>query len=153
MTGLADAVSLIGPGLSAKRLQTLQYLISALQKLAATRDCAIIVLSQCATKLQSDSGATLVPSINASVWEQGISTRLVLFRDWAWKDGEPSSICFAGIQKLEGRTGPEAIQSVAAFRIESVGNPPHAFLLRYVGETEMRLCKGPCADSHPGGPE
>jgi hypothetical protein len=98
----------------------LQYLISALQKLAATRNSAVVVLSQCATKLQMDGGATLTPSLSANVWEQGISTRLVLFRDWVWKDQDPSTVWFAGVQKLEGKAGPEAIFSTAAFRVESV---------------------------------
>ncbi|KAM0499328.1 hypothetical protein ACHAPB_005995 [Verticillium nonalfalfae] len=79
------------PSLAARRLQTLQHVVSALQKLAATRNCAVVVLTQCATKMQAESGATLVPAINANVWEQGVSTRLVVFKDWAWKDGSPST--------------------------------------------------------------
>ncbi|KAL9941375.1 hypothetical protein ACHAO5_009056, partial [Verticillium nonalfalfae] len=97
-----------GPSLAARRLQTLQHVVSALQKLAATRNCAVVVLTQCATKMQAESGATLVPAINANVWEQGVSTRLVVFKDWAWKDGSPSTVCLAGVQKLEGRVGSEA---------------------------------------------
>ncbi|KAM0576982.1 hypothetical protein ACHAO2_005709 [Verticillium nonalfalfae] len=96
------------PSLAARRLQTLQHVVSALQKLAATRNCAVVVLTQCATKMQAESGATLVPAINANVWEQGVSTRLVVFKDWAWKDGSPSTVCLAGVQKLEGRVGSEA---------------------------------------------
>ncbi|KAM0565464.1 hypothetical protein ACHAP9_008335 [Verticillium nonalfalfae] len=107
------------PSLAARRLQTLQHVVSALQKLAATRNCAVVVLTQCATKMQAESGATLVPAINANVWEQGVSTRLVVFKDWAWKDGSPSTVCLAGVQKLEGRVGSEAVSSAAAFRIEA----------------------------------
>ncbi|KAH6710373.1 P-loop containing nucleoside triphosphate hydrolase protein [Verticillium dahliae] len=110
-----------GPSLAARRLQTLQHIVSALQKLAATRNCAVVVLTQCATKMQAESGATLVPAINANVWEQGVSTRLVVFKDWAWKDGRPSTVCLAGVQKLEGRAGSEAVSSAAAFRIEAAG--------------------------------
>ncbi|CRK11736.1 hypothetical protein BN1723_009488 [Verticillium longisporum] len=101
--------------------RTLQHVVSALQKLAATRNCAAVVLTQCATKMQAESGATLVPAINANVWEQGVSTRLVVFKDWAWKDGSPSTVCLAGVQKLEGRAGSEAVSSAAAFRIEAAG--------------------------------
>ncbi|KAL2876241.1 hypothetical protein SGCOL_008603 [Colletotrichum sp. CLE4] len=112
-----------GPGLSlsAKRLQALQYITSALQKLAATRDCAVVVLSQCATKMQLERSATLIPSINAGVWEQGMSTRVVLFRDWVWKEEQPWSVCFAGVQKLDGKAGPNMMQSAAAFRVEATG--------------------------------
>ncbi|KAK7447516.1 hypothetical protein Landi51_06872 [Colletotrichum acutatum] len=110
-----------GPGLSAKRLQALQYITSALQKLAATRDCAVVVLSQCATKMHLERSATLIPSINAGVWEQGMSTRVVLFRDWVWKEERPWSVCFAGVQKLDGKAGPDMMQSAAAFRVEATG--------------------------------
>lgn len=70
--------------------------------------------------MQSEHGATLVPAINASVWDQGISTRLVMLRDWAWKDGKLISIFMAGLQKLDGKSGYEAIERVAAFKIEAV---------------------------------
>ncbi|KAF4865739.1 hypothetical protein CGCSCA1_v013821 [Colletotrichum siamense] len=109
------------PSLSAKRLQALQYIVGALQKLAATRNCAVVVLSQCATKMQSERSPTLIPSINAGVWEQGVSTRVVLFRDWVWKDGSPSSVSFAGVQKLDGKAEPDTMQSAAAFRVEAAG--------------------------------
>ncbi|KAK2021973.1 P-loop containing nucleoside triphosphate hydrolase protein [Colletotrichum zoysiae] len=111
----------LGPGLSAKRLQALQYMASALQKLAATRDCAVVVLSQCATRMQLERSATLIPSINAGIWEQGMSTRVVLFRDWVWKDGRPSTVSFAGVQKLDGKAGPDMMQNAAAFRVEATG--------------------------------
>ncbi|KAF4885455.1 hypothetical protein CGCFRS4_v011916 [Colletotrichum fructicola] len=111
----------VGPSLSAKRLQALQYIVGALQKLAATRNCAVVVLSQCATKMQSERSPTLIPSINAGVWEQGVSTRVVLFRDWVWKDGSPSSVSFAGVQKLDGKAEPDTMQSAAAFRVEAAG--------------------------------
>ncbi|KAF6813747.1 rad55 protein [Colletotrichum sojae] len=110
-----------GPSLAAKRLQALQYIVSALQKLAATRGCAVVVLSQCATKMQTERSPTLIPSINAGVWEQGVSTRVVLFRDWIWKDGNPSTVTFAGVQKLDGKAGQDTMQSAAAFRVEAAG--------------------------------
>lgn len=102
------------------RLQTLQYVISALQKLAATRNCAVVILSQCATKMQLENGATLIPAVNASVWDQGISTRIVLFRDWMWSDNVPSTTCFAAVQKREGTLLSMAAQSAAAFRVQKV---------------------------------
>ncbi|KAK0637128.1 P-loop containing nucleoside triphosphate hydrolase protein [Bombardia bombarda] len=96
-----------GPSQSARRLQVIQYIISSLQKLAATRDVAIVVLTECATKMQAGRGATLVPAINATVWEQGVSTRLVLFRDWVQVDERAAdatrSVRFAAIQKLNGK--------------------------------------------------
>jgi hypothetical protein len=110
------------PGMapSNRRLQTLQYTVSALQKLAATRNCVIAVLSQCATKMQSEKGATLIPAVNAGVWEQGISTRLVVFRDWVWNDGKPADVRFVGIQKLDGKTAQHAVDHLVAFKILTV---------------------------------
>ncbi|KAG5932981.1 hypothetical protein E4U53_001137 [Claviceps sorghi] len=110
-----------GQSASVKRRQGLQFIISALQKLAATKSCAVVVLSQCATKMQSEHGATLVPAVNAAAWNQGISTRLVMFRDWTWQDGNLVSVHLAGVQKLDGKSNADAIEHVAAFRIDPTG--------------------------------
>lgn len=100
----------------------LQYIIDALKKLAATRDIAIIVLTQCATKMQVERGPTLIPAINANVWEQGIFTRLVLFRDWGVHQDKPTGLHFAGAQKINGRGHYGSIENIAAFSIESVSS-------------------------------
>ena len=115
-----------------RRTQALQHVVNALQKLAAARNCAVVVLSQCATRMQAnEQGATLVPAIGATVWEHGISTRIVLFRDWAWarSDGQQTDgkqtaaalvgLRFAGLQKRNGQQCTD-FTSVAAFQIESV---------------------------------
>lgn len=94
--------------------------MNALQKLAATRNCAVVILSPCATRMQSEQGATLVAAINATVWEQGISTRLVLFRDWARQGEKLGSVFLAGLQKIDGKATNEAVEHVCAFKIEAV---------------------------------
>ncbi|KAK2018190.1 hypothetical protein LZ32DRAFT_397951 [Colletotrichum eremochloae] len=71
--------------------------------------------------MQLERSATLIPSINAGIWEQGMSTRVVLFRDWVWKDGRPSTVSFAGVQKLDGKAVPDMMQNAAAFRVEATG--------------------------------
>ncbi|KAM7203493.1 P-loop containing nucleoside triphosphate hydrolase protein [Rhypophila sp. PSN 637] len=112
-----------GPSKSATRLQVLQYIVGGLQKLAATRKVAIVILTQCATKMQADRGATLIPAINASIWEQGISTRLVLFHDWV-EDGEnygSRHLRFVGVQKLHGKASDPSMDDVCAFEIRSSG--------------------------------
>lgn len=109
-----------GPSVATRRLQVVQYIIGALQKLAATRNIAVVVLTPCATKLQAERGATLVPAINTSAWEQGISTRLVLFRDWVWQGDEAVSAHLVGAQKLNGKASDGAIDTVVAFTISSV---------------------------------
>ena len=109
-------------GISGRRHQTLQYLGSALQKLAATRNCSVVVLSQCATRMQSERGAALIPAVNAASWERAFSTRLVLFRDWAWNDGEAEDVCFAGVQKVNGKTAQQGIGQLVAFRVDEVSH-------------------------------
>jgi hypothetical protein len=108
--------------MSSKRLQVLQYVVSALQKLAATREAAVVVLTQCATRMQAERGATLIPAINASVWEQGIATRVALFRDWMWNDGHPYGARLALLQKVNGKTATAAgcLDMACAFSIDSV---------------------------------
>lgn len=110
----------LGPSASTRRSQGLQYTMNALQKLAATRNCAVVILSQCATKMQSEQAATLVAAVNAAVWEQGITTRLVLFRDWAWRGKQLASVFLAGLQKLDGKTTDEAVERVSAFAVGPV---------------------------------
>lgn len=94
--------------------------MTSLQKLAATRDVIIVILSHCATRVQAGR-ATLIPAMNTSAWEQGIATRLVLYRDWSCRDGLVSGIRFAGLQKLNGKAHMEAIGQTFAFDIIDVG--------------------------------
>ncbi|CAJ2502128.1 Uu.00g049810.m01.CDS01 [Anthostomella pinea] len=110
-----------GRGPSARRLQVLQFLISALQKLSATRDLVIVVLSQCATRMQLERGATLIPAINAGSWEQGIATRLVLFRDWVMRGDAVHDMHLVGIQKHHGKVDSGGIGPVFAFDIQTDG--------------------------------
>lgn len=119
-----------GPTAASRRIQVLQYIVGALQKLAATRDAAIIVLSQCATRMQAEKGATLIPSINANVWEQGITTRVVLFRDWTWNAGRTSGTRLAAILKVNGMVVSDAVEKVFAFKIESVCTSQSLFCIR-----------------------
>ncbi|PHH69169.1 hypothetical protein CDD82_7950 [Ophiocordyceps australis] len=108
-----------GPGLhgSSKRLQGLQFLMNALQKVAATTNSAVVVLSQCATRMQSDQGATLAAAVNATVWEQAVSTRLVVFRDWAWRG---KGVFVAAVQKLDGKANATN-QAVCTFGVQPSG--------------------------------
>ncbi|KAI0392119.1 P-loop containing nucleoside triphosphate hydrolase protein [Xylariaceae sp. FL0594] len=110
-----------GPDPGTRRIQILQSLISTLQKLSATRDLVLLVLSQCATKMQLKGGATLTPAINAAVWEQGIATRLVLFRDWLMADNELRDVHLVGVQKCNGKVSSDGMGPVFPFRIRKDG--------------------------------
>lgn len=72
--------------------------------------------------MQAERGAILVPAISANVWEQGIATRVALFRDWVWNEGRASGARLAAVQKINGRMTSEALNNVYAFSIESVGH-------------------------------
>ena len=76
--------------------------------------------------MQAERGATLVPAITATVWESGISTRLVLFRDWIWDGDTAQGLHFAGVQKLNGKSYNGSIQGVASFKTKAVGPRPGA---------------------------
>lgn len=115
-----------GPSSSSRRTQVLQYIIDTLQKLAATRDVAVVVLTQCATRIQAGLGPTLVPAITSNAWEQGIFTRLVLFRDWSTHHDRATGLHFAGAQKVNGKSQDESVENVTAFTIESVSELPAA---------------------------
>ncbi|KAL8372095.1 hypothetical protein RB595_001746 [Gaeumannomyces hyphopodioides] len=116
------------PSQAAKRQQTLQYVAGALQKLAATRNLAVVVLSQCATRMQAGSSergaASLVPAVNASAWEEGVSTRVVLFRDWSMQDGTATAARFAAALKIGGKRVEDEDVRLAAFDIGTAGLIP-----------------------------
>ncbi|KAF4455347.1 hypothetical protein F53441_2310 [Fusarium austroafricanum] len=138
-----------GPSPSAKRTQALLSIMNALHKLAATRNCAVVVLSQCATKMHSERGATLTAAVNATVWEQGVSTRLVVFRDWVWQENNLTSVFLTGLQKLNGKVCQEVVENIVAFKVEldGVSQVPYEALQsvelarhkRKLGQTELEV--------------
>ena len=102
-----------------RRSQVLQYITAALQKLAATRSLAIVILNQCASRFQGDRGATIISAVSAGAWEQGISTRLVLFRDWVRKGRRAVAARLVGVQKVDGRA-TDNLEDFVAFDIHEV---------------------------------
>lgn len=131
-----------------KRAQVLQCVAAALERLAETRNIAIVVLTQCASRVQTERGAALAPALNGVAWDRGITTRLVLFRDWAWKDNRPVGGRFAGIQKLNGHDSETGIDGMVAFGIVETGGglveehytavPPRSSIYkRKLGETGL----------------
>lgn len=92
-----------------RRYGIMGTLISALKKLAAFNDMAILVTTGCATRVRSGSGlgAVLVPGMGGAEWEAGITSRLVMFRDfklgsWAQQQQDPESARYIGLQKNNG---------------------------------------------------
>ena len=114
--GLSDTNS------APRRLQIFQYIIGALQKLAATRNISVVILTECATKMLAEQGAALIPAINATVWDQGISTRIALFRNWGLQGEKSIGLHFAAAQKVDGKSCHGAFEAIVAFRVESVSS-------------------------------
>ena len=89
--------------------------------------------------MQADRRATLIPAINANAWEQGVTTRLVVFRDWIWKDDEASSVHLIGVQKVNGKASSDSIRSISAFKIVAV-RLPRVFILPSEGRIKRHAC-------------
>ncbi len=90
-----------------------------MQKLAALRNIAVVLLNQSVTKMQSGAGARLVPAVSSTAWDAGIATSIALFRDWGW-DGK--QVRYARVMRANGVAdgGKGAVGKVLAFTIESV---------------------------------
>jgi hypothetical protein len=101
----------------------LQHVVNLLQKLAATRNLAVVILSQCVTKMRPGAGAVLVPAVTTTAWEQGLGCRVVLFRDWGW-DGEEGSLItdvrLVEVLKAEGIAVADGRRRFVGFSIDDV---------------------------------
>jgi len=106
-------------------------LISSLGRLAAMNSIAILLTSQTITRVRSGLGALLLPAISGQEWGNGISTQLVLFRDWPPKrttqqdrDTEErwKHLRYAGVIKVKGVSAEEngRFDTVVPFSIEQV---------------------------------
>ncbi|KAL6173314.1 hypothetical protein ACJQWK_00872 [Exserohilum turcicum] len=114
-----------------RRFSVVNELISAFTRFAARHDIALLITSQTITRIRGASRALLVPAISGVEWETGISTRLVLFRDWV-RHGKPNDKSdadrlqrarFAGLVKVNGVALAEegGVGNVVAFTIETSG--------------------------------
>ena len=115
---------------SGRRWAVMGDFISSIVKLAATRNIAVLIISQTTTRIRSESAAILHPAISGTAWDSGIGTRIVLFRDWMFNNSITSSsqgdlmsgVRFAGVVKAKGisyeglgRVSPFTIQKVSPF--------------------------------------
>jgi len=113
-----------------RRFAIINELISTLTRFAATHDIALLVTSQTITRIRSASRAILVPAMSGVEWENGVSTRLVLFRDWMSGEGTYNKLNatrlrrarFVGLNKANGVTLAKegGVGNVVAFTIEHV---------------------------------
>lgn len=114
-----------------RRYAVINDLIAALTRLAALHDIALVITCQTITRIRGASRALLVPAIAGVEWESGISTRLLLFRDWVpqhahTQDNDDADRLhktrFAGLVKLNGVALADegGVGNVVPFAIESV---------------------------------
>ena len=116
-----------------RKLAVINELILALARLAAMYDIAFLVASQTVTRIQGRSRALLVPAVSTAEWENGVSTRLVLFRGWITTQGGstaadaagPQSARFIGVVKANGLTLADegGVGNVVPFAVERVSQP------------------------------
>jgi len=113
-----------------RRFSIINELGSTFTKFAAMHDIALLVTSQTITRIRGPSRALLVPAISGLEWENGVSTRLVLFRDWV-RHGRPSNKSdadrlqrtrFVGLVKVNGVAFAEegGVGNVVPYTIENV---------------------------------
>lgn len=129
---------------SGRRWAVMGDLISKISRLAATKNIAILLTSQTTTRIRSETGAVLHPAISGTAWDTGISTRVVIFRDWMFRASEVGSqgkyipgVRFAGVMKAKG-ISYEGVGRVVTFLIEKDGL--HEVKM---DQTEIRLDKSP----------
>lgn len=114
-----------------RRYAVINDLIATFTKFAALHDLALVITCQTITRIRGASRALLVPAITGIEWENGVSTRLLLFRDWvpqqatAQDKNEADRLQktrFAGLVKLNGVALADegGVGNVVPFAIESV---------------------------------
>ncbi|KAI8931288.1 hypothetical protein NX059_011632 [Plenodomus lindquistii] len=114
-----------------RRFAIINDLISTFTRFAATHDIALLITSQTITRMRGSSRAVLVPAMSGMEWENGISTRLVLFRDWMRTENSNDKAeaarlqraRFVGLTKANGVSLAEegGVGTVVAFTIEHSG--------------------------------
>jgi hypothetical protein len=105
--------------------------VSRLGRIASLHDIAVVLSCQTITRIREGSRALLVPAISGTEWDNGISTRLVLFRDWVpaqgkWNDSDSNRLQrarFAGVVKVNGVISADegGVGNVVPFTIEGTG--------------------------------
>lgn len=121
-----------------RRFAIINELISTFTRFAAMHDISLLVTSQTITRIRGASRALLAPAFTGVEWENGVSTRLVLFRDWV-RQGNAHDRAdsdrlrrarFVGLVKANGVAFAEegGVGNVLAFTIEDVSQSISACL-------------------------
>lgn len=90
-----------------RRWNVTSDLANQLMKLATTRRLAVLAINQTHTKIKGQPRATLCPVLSGGAWENCISTRIVLYRDFCSVVEEDLPVLvnarFAEVMKRSGR--------------------------------------------------
>jgi hypothetical protein len=114
-----------------RKYAVMSEMVSRLGRTAAINNLAVLLTSQTITRIRSGLGALLLPAISGTEWENGISTQLVLFRDWPPKrntqitaeDAEVwKGLRYVGVIKVQGVLAADQgrFETVIPFSIEKV---------------------------------
>ncbi|KAL4960706.1 uncharacterized protein BDV14DRAFT_138489 [Aspergillus stella-maris] len=96
-------------------------LANQLAKLATTHQMAVLAINQTRTRIRGQPRATLCPVLSGGSWESSISTRLVLYRDFATTE-TLEGIRFAEVMKRAGKILSLRLEeSIVPFVIEKDG--------------------------------
>ena len=113
-----------------RKFAVMNDLLSRLGKMAALHNIAILITCQMITRIRIGSRALLLPAMTGIEWENGFSTRLVLFRDWLPAQGKGTCgdidrlqhARFVGVVKANGVTLADegGVGTVIPFTIKTV---------------------------------
>lgn len=96
---------------SGRRFAILGQLVNALSRVASVHNLAVLVTSHTVTRVRPNQGAMLLPALTGSEWNAGLSTQLILFRDWPPRDKSRkpeerelwARLRYIGLIKINGR--------------------------------------------------
>jgi hypothetical protein len=115
-----------------RKFAVLNDLSSALRKTAALHNTSVLLTCQTITRMRRGGRALLLPAMSGGDWDSGISTRLVLFRDWLPAEGPWSKedddrvrrARFIGVVKANGMNLADegGVGRVVPFTIETASH-------------------------------
>ncbi|KAI9678345.1 MAG: hypothetical protein M1817_006291 [Caeruleum heppii] len=112
-----------------RRWAVMSDLVSKLGRLAAVRDCVILLTTQTNTRVRAGSGAILLPALSSPAWDGAIANRIALFRDYPPEGGVVSEdgrsltgIWLARVMKASGTVYNDGSRgNVVPFVVEKRG--------------------------------
>jgi Rad51 len=131
-------------------------LASAMSKMAALKNVAVLAINQVATSLKGVRKAVLKPAISGTAWEAAVHNRVILWRDFAPPGSElgpllSRSLRFAVVVKAGGRPRPTTAEDAVPFVIETVcilGGGSLGANSAQEGLCEIKLAVSPAKEVH-----